>query len=80
MGQKSLKTLAMMSVQHDFCCVQKNWKLGTRKSQTSVNLRHNWELWKKQAPTGKICFQQSSNSEFQIENSGLFLELQPENH
>jgi hypothetical protein len=31
--------LAMVSIQHDFCHVQNNWKNGTGKSQTSLSSR-----------------------------------------
>uniref|UniRef100_A0A4W5R9R1 Guanine nucleotide-binding protein subunit gamma n=4 Tax=Salmoninae TaxID=504568 RepID=A0A4W5R9R1_9TELE len=37
MGQKMLNTLAMLSIQHDFCHIQNNWKLRSGKSQTSVS-------------------------------------------
>ena len=36
----------MLSIQHDFCRFQNNWKLGTGKSQTSVSSRqtsYDWE-------------------------------------
>ena len=39
MSQKGFNTLVMLSIQHDFCHVQNNWKLGTGKSQTSVSSR-----------------------------------------
>jgi hypothetical protein len=63
----------------DFCPVQNNWKLRTGKSQTSVSSRQ-LETWKKLAPTGKIRFEWSPYSEFQVGHSGLFLELRPEDH
>ena len=69
-GQKSLNTLAMLSIQHDFCRIQNNWKLGTGKSQTSVISKQLG------TPTEKIHF------EFRIlsRELSLFLELRPEDH
>ena len=43
-------------------------------------VQDNWELRKKWASTGKIHFEWSSNSEFEVGSSGLFLELRPEDH
>ena len=57
----------------------KNWKLKTGKSQTSVSSRQ-FGTQKKQALTGKISFEWSSNLVFQVGGSGLFLELRPEDH
>jgi hypothetical protein len=71
----------MLSIQQDFCHIQNNWKLRTGKSQTSVSSKITQKVsLKKLAPTGKICFEWSSNLKFQVGNPGLFLELQLEDH
>jgi hypothetical protein len=45
LGQKRLKTLAMLSIQHDLSRVQNNWKFGTGKCQTS-EFKTTWNLEK----------------------------------
>ena len=73
-----------INIQHWPCCQSSmtsavfkttgNSELGNLRLQW---VQDNWELEEKKQ-TGKIRFERSSNSEFQVGNSGLFLELQPE--
>lgn len=56
-----------------YCRVQNNWTLGTWKSQ-DFRLQCVQDYWER-APTGKNRFERSSNFEFQVGNSGLFLKL-----
>jgi hypothetical protein len=61
--------MALLSIQYDFCHVQTTGNVRTGWSQTSVSSIQLGTLSKT-----------SSNSEFQVGNSGLFLELWPEDH
>ena len=47
---------------------------------TSAEFKTTGNSEEKQAPTKKMCFEWSSNSEFQVEKSGLLLERQAEDH
>jgi hypothetical protein len=69
MGQKRLNTLALLSIEHDFCSVPKNWEISDFSEFKTIG-SSDWAN----------TFEGSSNSEFQVGNSGLFLELRPEGH
>ena len=73
--------LKRINMQHWPCCQSSmtahalkttgNTELGNLRLQWVQN---NWELWQKWALTGKIRFEQSSNSELQVGNSELWTE------